>query len=162
MIENAINWVMSNYTSIINTVAVFYIALQGFVNKVKNNKLSLEYKNLHKGNSILNNSFTNTDGKINNLQNIIEKLLNTIELNTEEQAKKDELINKLINTNVATLTVANVPIAQKEKYYNLLLGIDSVSDLAKETLKSSIDSDKKKSIETSGNFDKVDELLKGV
>lgn len=162
MIENAINWVMENYTSIINTVAVFYIALQGFVNKVKNNKLSLDYKNLHKGNSILNNSFTNTDGKINNLQNIIEKLLNTIELNTEEQAKKDELINKLINTNVATLTVANVPIAQKEKYYNLLLGIDSVSDLAKETLKSSIDSDKKKSIETSGNFDKVDEILKGV
>lgn len=162
MIENAINWVMENYTSIINTVAVLYIALQGFVNKVKNNKLSLDYKNLHKGNSILNNSFTNTDGKINNLQNIIEKLLNTIELNTEEQAKKDELINKLINTNVATLTVANVPIAQKEKYYNLLLGIDSVSDLAKETLKSSIDSDKKKSIETSGNFDKVDELLKEV
>lgn len=162
MIENAINWVMENYTSIINTVAVFYIALQGFVNKVKNNKLSLDYKNLHKGNSILNNSFTNTDGKINNLQNIIAKLLNTIELNTEEQAKKDELINKLINTNVATLTVANVPIAQKEKYYNLLLGIDSVSDLAKETLKSSIDSDKNKSIETSGNFDKVDELLKGV
>lgn len=162
MIENAINWVMENYTSIINTVAVFYIALQGFVNKVKNNKLSLDYKNLHKGNSILNNSFTNTDGKINNLQNIIAKLLNTIELNTEEQAKKDELINKLINTNVATLTVANVPIAQKEKYYNLLLGIDSVSELAKETLKSSIDSDKNKSIETSGNFDKVDELLKGV
>lgn len=162
MIENAINWVMENYTSIINTVAVFYIALQGFVNKVKNNKLSLDYKNLHKGNSILNNSFTNTDGKINNLQNIIAKLLNTIELNTEEQAKKDELINKLINTNVATLTVANVPIAQKEKYYNLLIGIDSVSDLAKETLKSSIDSDKNKSIETSGNFDKVDELLKGV
>ena len=162
MIENAINWVMDNYTSIINTVAVFYIALQGFVNKVKNNKLSLDYKNLHKGNSILNNSFTNTDAKINNLQNIIAKLLNTIELNTEEQAKKDELINKLINTNVATLTVANVPIAQKEKYYNLLLGIDSVSDLAKETLKSSIDSDKNKSIETSGNFDKVDELLKGV
>ena len=162
MIENAINWVMDNYTSIINTVAVFYIALQGFVNKVKNNKLSLDYKNLHKGNSILNNSFTNTDGKINNLQNIIAKLLNTIELNTEEQAKKDELINKLINTNVATLTVANVPIAQKEKYYNLLLGVDSVSDLAKETLKSSIDSDKNKSIETSGNFDKVDELLKGV
>ena len=51
---------------------------------------------------------------------------------------------------------------KKKKYYNLLLGIDSVSDLAKETLKSSIDSDKKKSIETSGNFDKVDELLKGV
>ena len=70
MIENAINWVMENYTSIINTVAVFYIALQGFVNKVKNNKLSLDYKNLHKGNSILNNSFTNTDGKNKQLTKI--------------------------------------------------------------------------------------------
>jgi hypothetical protein len=100
--------------------------------------------------------------KVVTIESEVQKLIGVVSNKDNELATKDLQIQQLANLVVQTLTVANVPLSQKENFFAGLNQVSVVGDKAMESLKLFIEHSKtieaQKQISLSENIDK----LKGV
>lgn len=111
------------------------IGLMGFkwlvLDKIKNNKLNLDFVSLR------DNLSTKVDKVFTSIDIVferVEKLTGIVENLTKENAIKDEQIVALSDLVVQSLSIANVPLDQKSKFYDNLNRISIVSDNTKKVL----------------------------
>lgn len=79
--------------------------------------------------------------KVEVIVNRQEINVNTL-LNVVEQERKDKEFWQEVS--VIALSTANIPIAQKKEYYNAVLNVSNISDVAKDSLLASIEADEQK------------------
>lgn len=135
--ETVINWVNQNVAELFSGGALAIIAVKTFISdKLNFLKNKEEYKALAET-VVTNETQTTTQVEVIYEQN---NLLKTKVETLENQLKiQNENIEKLINLQVQTLSVANVPLQAKETYFNALMETVKPSATVMESLKSGID-----------------------
>ncbi len=127
--------------------------------KITQGKNSLDYNLLRSQVGTFDKSFGT---KLEVVFNKVETLSNLVQSLTKENAIKDEQVNVLSNLVVEALSVANVPLANKDKFYAGLNQVSIINANVSEALKGIIDT-QKETKQTQDNTNQVlMDSLKGV
>ncbi|NCU32927.1 MAG: hypothetical protein EOM23_08365 [Candidatus Moranbacteria bacterium] len=89
-----------------------------------------------------------------------DKAMSQMSLLIKENSVKDEQIQVLSNLVVQTLSVSNIPVAQKEKFYNSLNSISVVSENTTQVLKGVIEQTKTLETQRQSNLNSSLEKLR--
>lgn len=132
-----IAWASEQWAGIASTGALGLIAVKAFVfDKLNLNKSAESYTTLQS--AVLSTEKQNT-AQLEIIYDEFQKISKKL----EEQIKTTQQVvtanAQLIDLNIQTLTVANVPVQAKETFYNVLQQIGITNNQVLESLKTSID-----------------------
>lgn len=154
-----ISFIQEHWAGIMATVTTAGLGGFGIKSLVNRNKLIVDFGNVNgvlkeikKGNEAVGKIIFDSMGK---LENRVETLIS-------ENKEVKETNSLLVDLVVLTLSVANIPLAEKEKFHSALLNIGSVNNNILLALKDNIDNVRKRKKENEVDNKELDNLIETV
>jgi hypothetical protein len=154
---DVINWVKEAWVGIVGTGLISVAGVKWFV--LDNIKLKKSQIMQIDGEQKWLNRLNFVATETNEIKAEFKKVMGYVDVLLKEGQVKDNQINILSNLIVETLAVANVPLAQKEKFYSALTKTAVLSeqtlDMFKSVVEQTKDLETQKSITTNDNLEKL-------
>lgn len=157
--ELIIRFIQEQWTAIMATGAVGGISIYAIIGAIRNKKTIINFDSLGTNYKEIEKGFKNISkvvyDELKDVKESFKEVVNELKITKEDNKILKDLL-------ITTLSVADVPLAQKEAFYQAILQISKISDTAVLALKSNIDALKEqKSLENELN-DEIDDIIGGI
>lgn len=157
--ELIIRFIQEQWTAIMATGAVGGISIYAIIGALRNKNTIINFDNL-------GNSYKEIEKGFKGIAKVVYDELKDVKESFKEVVaelqitKGDNMILK--DLLITTLSVADIPLAQKEAFYQAILQISKVSDTAVLALKSNIDALKEQKLLENDLNDEIDDIIEDI